>query len=305
MHAEHATRLIASLAGRRRGLVRRHELLAAGIGRGAIDHRAGSGSLIELHPGVYAVGHTALTQHARWLAATWAFGRDDVVLSDRSAAELWRILPATRELHVTVPTTHGLPERPGVTPHRRPVPDRHRRTVDGIRTVSLERVLLDLAETAGAEVVAEAFEEAQVRHRLTPVDLEIEAVARRGHRGTAVLRALLADAVDPGLVESRLELRFLRFCRDHGLPRPDTQIRIGPWRVDFLFSIEGVVVETDGARFHATAARRRRDAQKTEDLERRGYVVVRLRWADVVDTPAPTAARLAAVLAARRVARSA
>lgn len=304
MHAIDANRAIANLAARQKGLVQREQLLEQGLGRGAIDHRIRTARLFVVRPRVYALTPT-VSADAQLLAAAWCFG-PGAVISDRSAAALWDLLrPAGRTIHVTVPPGPGIPKRRGITTHRRDLPDRLVTSRRGLPVTSLVRTLLDLAVAAPLPLLERAFDQAQVEHHLAPADLEVEAILRAGHRGSRNIRRLLADAIDPGLVESRLELLFLRFCTQQGLPRPATQVPIGPWRADFVFAEAGVVVETDGARFHGTALRRRRDATKTADLEALGYLVLRLRWADIVDRPEHTAASLRHTLEHARLARSA
>ena len=63
------------------------------------------------------------------------------------------------------------------------------------------------------------------------------------------------DAVDPADVRSVLELRFLRMCAFHGIPRPLVNIRVGEWTPDFLWPEHRLVVETDGAAFHRARSR--------------------------------------------------
>ena len=82
-------RTIAALAERQYGVVSRAQLTALGVTRGHIQRRVGSGRLLRLHPGVYAVGHRAPRREALWLAAVLACG-DGAVLSYRSAAVLWQ-----------------------------------------------------------------------------------------------------------------------------------------------------------------------------------------------------------------------
>lgn len=65
-----------------------------------------------------------------------------------------------------------------------------------------------------------------------------------------------------------------------------------------MFGRYGVVVETDGERWHATAARRARDRRKTTDLEALGLIVVRVTWRELVDDPAALAARIRAAFGA-------
>jgi Transcriptional regulator, AbiEi antitoxin len=57
---------LAGLARRQYGVVARRQLVALGLGRRGIDRRRERGRLHLLHRGVYAVGHTSLTQRGRW-----------------------------------------------------------------------------------------------------------------------------------------------------------------------------------------------------------------------------------------------
>jgi predicted transcriptional regulator of viral defense system len=120
VHAQPATpdALAAKIATRQHGVIRFDQLLAAGLTREAIRWRAGVGRLHRLHRGVYAVGHTAIGAKGRWKAATLALG-GSAVLSHRSAAELWGLLPERGGYpHVTVPGTGGRDSRRGIRIHR-------------------------------------------------------------------------------------------------------------------------------------------------------------------------------------------
>jgi hypothetical protein len=236
--------------------VTRGQLQALGLTSRVIHRLVEQGHLHRVHTCVFAVGHRALTLEGRWLAATLALG-PDAVLSHRAAGAHWAILPAMEPLEITIPTTAGRPHRDGIRVHRQRLEDAERTNRHGIPTTTLARTLLDLAAVLDAQALGRAFEEAQVRHHLSPALLAADLAAHPGRRGARRLGALLADAVEPGQVESILELRFLRLCATHGLPRPLTQVRFGPWRADFWFPTRRVGVETDSARFHATAAKAR------------------------------------------------
>ena len=67
------------------------ELHDVGLSDVAVARREDRGFLHRLHRGVYAVGHTGLTQEGVWLAAVKACG-DDAVLSHYSAGGLWRFV---------------------------------------------------------------------------------------------------------------------------------------------------------------------------------------------------------------------
>ena len=93
---------VAGVAARQRGLVTRAQLLDAGLTADTIDGRLRSGRLHSVHPGVYAVGHPALSPLAAEQAALLACGPGSV-LSHLTAAVLWELLPAAGPaIHVTV-----------------------------------------------------------------------------------------------------------------------------------------------------------------------------------------------------------
>jgi very-short-patch-repair endonuclease len=280
-------------------VVRTAQLHAAGLSRPAVGRLVLAGWLHPLHEGVYAVGHTALTAEARYLAATYALWPRGV-LGHRSAAALQGTAPPGGPVHVIVPTYNGHPHRGTIRIHRQRLRDDEVELTQGIRCTTVARTVLDMAASA-PRLLDDCFEEAQIRHGLAPDALAVELVIRRGHRGTARVRRLLDGAVDPGKVQSRLELRFLRLCSTYGLPRPETQVRLGRWPVDFYFPDARLAVETDGLRFHASAAKRRRDARKGRDIEAGGDLLIRLVWADVVEDAPAAANRIRSLLHARRV----
>ena len=275
-------------AAGQRGLITRVQLLDAGVTRRVIDGLTEDGWLHRVHSQVYVIGHPRLDREARFLAATLA---TDGVISHRSAGEHWGILsPRSGPVHVT--RSRKGQRRAGITVHACSL-DADEVTVRfGVPCTSLVRTLIDLAGTLRPHELERAFDQAQVLHHLRPVDLAAALMAQPGRRGASALQALLADAVDPGAIDSLFELLFLRFCRDWRLLRPETQVRFGIWTVDFLFRDAGVVIETDSRRWHATAARRARDARKTAYLESLELVVVRVTWSELHDDPAGLARRI-------------
>jgi very-short-patch-repair endonuclease len=282
---------IRRIAEGQHGNITRAQLRALGLARGEIEERSSVGWLIRRHTGVYAVGHVPRTRESRWLAAVLALG-EGAVLSHVAAAAHWRMLPGAAVTDVIVPTTAGHRRRDGIVVHRQRLPPTHVTIHREIPVTTPIRTLLDLAAVLSLGALAKAFEQAQVILHIPPAPLAAEVISRPRQRGNAKLRRILAGAVDPADVRSVLELRFLRLCSSHGIPRPQVNVRIGPWTPDFYWPDYALVVETDGYEFHRTAAARRRDAAKDECLRSLGLTVVRLTWADVTERPADTAARL-------------
>src|SRR6476620_5359917 len=84
-------RLIARVAERAHGVVTRKKLLGKGVSPEQIRWRLRRGSLHQVHPGVYRVGHRAPSLEARYLAAVLACG-DCALLIARPAAYIWGLI---------------------------------------------------------------------------------------------------------------------------------------------------------------------------------------------------------------------
>ena len=87
------TERLAELAGRQSGVVSRAQLESVGVSDSAMSRWVQSHRLHRIHPGVYAVGHAALSLDGRLIAAL-LYGGDDAVFSHTTAAWLWRLIDA-------------------------------------------------------------------------------------------------------------------------------------------------------------------------------------------------------------------
>jgi very-short-patch-repair endonuclease len=84
---------------------------------------------------------------------------------------------------------------------------------------------------------------------------------------------------------SDLERLFLRICREHGIPKPEVNVKIGSYTVDFLWRQAGLVVEVDGYRYHSDRATFRSDRARDRELGRRGLEVLRFADEEVGEEP--------------------
>jgi very-short-patch-repair endonuclease len=285
------TRALAELAARQNGNVTHRQLVDAGLSPRQIERRREAGWLLPRHTGVYAVGYLPSARESAWHAGVLALGQG-AVLSYASAIALWAMGRATAIIEVTVPTTAGHVKRDGIVVHRQALPPEHVTVYRGIPVTTPIRTLLDYAAVAPLNALFRAFEQAQVHLHIPPAPIAAEVIARPRARGNGKLRNVLEGAVDPKDVRSVLEIRFLRMCAAHGLPRPQVNVRIGEWTPDFYWPEWGLVVETDSVAFHSTAWERQRDAEKDVAMRGLGFEVLRLRWAEVVGRPAETARRI-------------
>jgi very-short-patch-repair endonuclease len=102
----------------------------------------------------------------------------------------------------------------------------------------------------------------------------------RGRQGVAILRETL-DRRTFVLTDSELERRFLPIARRAGLPAPETQRMVNGFRVDFYWPELGLIVETDGLRYHRTPAQQAADRVRDQAHAAAGLTPLRFTHAQV------------------------
>ena len=295
-------RTVLKLAQRQHGVVSRRQLMAFGMTPHAIAHRLRRGRLHRIHAGVYAVGAPRLARKGEWMAAVLACG-PGALLSHRSAGRLWRICS---EIHpslveVSVPSTRN-PRRPGIHIHRRAATTgADAQVLAGIPVTSLGATMIDLAAGLDQDELAAVVADADRRSLANPEQVRSELERFRAQPGAGRLRALL-DRQTFALTESQLERRFLPIARRAGLAKPLTQARVCGFRVDFFWPGLGLVVETDGLRYHRTAERQAGDRRRDQAHTAAGLTALRFTHSQITfeshyveSILARTASRLRAV----------
>jgi hypothetical protein len=122
--------------------------------------------------------------------------------------------------------------RAGIRSHRRD--DLRRRYRYRIPVGDPVSILIDLATCLADDGLEDAVNEADRRNLVGTPRLRsaLDADPDSGRRGAGRLRRLL-DAQTFSRAANALERRFLALVREAGLPAPDTQRRLGRYRVDF------------------------------------------------------------------------
>ena len=213
-------RAIAALAEHQHGAVATRQLLALGLTRQAIAHRAGDGRLHRVHHGVYAVGHAGLTGHGRLMAAVLA-GGEGAVLSHASAAALWDLRRSDAERMDVSVRRSGRQKRDGLRLHRpRTLHPDEITTHDGIPVTTPARTVLDLAAPLRRRPLERILDRVEVLELADYPALHRIADAHPGHRGAPKLRAAL-DTHHAGttLTRSELEERFSVSAAPTACPR--------------------------------------------------------------------------------------
>jgi very-short-patch-repair endonuclease len=283
------------LAANQHGVVSRRQLLAAGFTSYEIHSRSVRGRLHRVFRGVYAVGRPQLTQHGWWMAAALSCG-PDAVLSHESAAALWRIRPREKGRRVDISIPPGtFRRREGLRIRRRNLPDGDLTRRDRIPITGPARTLVDLATLLTPEQLEGAVNEADKLALIDPEALRAAVDAHQGFDGVAALRKVL-DRRTFALTDSELERRFLRLVRRAGLPPPRTRERANGFQVDFFWPELGLVVETDGLRYHRTPAQQAKDRRRDQAHTAAGRTPLRFTHAQVRFEPRYVAETLATVV---------
>jgi very-short-patch-repair endonuclease len=315
-------RAVLDIAARQHGVVTRAQARAVGLTDGAIDGCLANGLLITVADHIYRVRGAPQSERMAVGAAVLGTGGRASHGTGARLLELHTPLPVS-PLDVTV---DAIRERPRMTRVRVEVASHsfftvriHRfvdrgepvLSVDGLRCVDANRVLIDVAADLTAEQLEAAFERAR---RLELVSIESLArrfalVCGRGRPGTNKIRELLAHTA-PNALESTLEVKAWRLLRASLIPNPVRQLRIAPqprhrYRLDFAWPDAHVAFETEGFEWHGNRARWKQDRIRTAALERLGWRIVIATWDDITTDPQTTLDRVAMALNERRALRRA
>jgi hypothetical protein len=158
-------------------------------------------------------------------------------------------------------------------------------TVEGFRTTSATRTIIDLAHARARRPRVEAAIDSAVRLGLSaPHTLarRLETLRGSGRWGCRLIDDLVVDSGG----HSILERRFLELVRRNDFPRPLTQVahRKGGRhvaRVDFLFEEQQIVIEVSGQHGHSSPSDRAKDAQRRNELQDLGVQVFEYTYADL------------------------
>ena len=311
-------RLVDSIAERQHGIATLDQLRKAGLTRKMVRHRVRKGRFTRLYRGVYRVG-PRLSVQADEMAAVLACG-PRAVLSHRSAAALWELLPSPRRRG----TSASMPPEvsvfrsargvavPGILAHRvttlRP---EDRTTRNGIPVTTPARTVLDLATLAarrtgtadhdplppvGRRDLERAVATAEREGLTTLADLRAHLAASPGWPGAVLLRDILEVDGGPAFTRSEAEARLLELIRSADLPPPRTNARVGRYEVDVLWRAAGLAIEMDGYGFHASRDRFEGDRVRDADLAAQGILVIRVTWRQIHDEPMAVVGRVARAL---------
>jgi hypothetical protein len=177
----------------------------------------------------------------------------------------------------------------------RPIGKQDLQTIDGLRVLRAERLILESPLFGFTRDETENAIDSAIRRRLLS-EQRLRARALDQHSRSMNGGRILLDALVDSGGESRLERWFLRIVRDAGLPRPNLQKTFRSdgrvvARVDAFFP-GGLVVEVAGHGTHYSRSQRQHDAQRHTELTLRGLRVLTFTYDDIHDRPDWVIARL-------------
>jgi very-short-patch-repair endonuclease len=179
-----------------------------------------------------------------------------------------------------------------------------RTSIDGIPCTSVVRTLLDNAGGLHPFRTDQIFEDAVRKRLCTPDDVAERFIkfARRGRRGTRVMRQLLAKRVGRDVpTMSEFERRFLDLITRRGIATPQLQhaVALTKCRVylDFAWPDRMVAAECDGLFRHGSDLRLPWDDDRQNELVLRGWLVLRFTWKTLTEEPAVVIRQLSEALA--------
>ena len=261
------------LAAKQDGVLARHQALAEGMSRHEWSWKLDRGIWQLAIPGVAFTHSGGTTERQRAWAAALHGGTDAVVSGDAALSLLGLPLSKLKAVDLAVPRHRHIVG--GRIRGAEPLPllirrvsgiASWRREVRGLPLAKGEAAVLHAVAWAASDRDAEWRIAAAVQRRITAVPLLREAlVTMPALKRRALVRTVLDD-VELG-AHAGSELQFLRFCRAHGLPRPDElQVRLRSGRsthyLDARYRRQRVTIEVDGAH-HREVATWEADALRT------------------------------------------
>lgn len=308
MQSSDTNRALAAIARAHHQLIRADIAAGAGISRDALERRVAAGLLDHLDRDLFRISASEPSWHQRALAAVWTQG-PTALLSRRAAARLWR-LEGVRQAPLEVVTERWgrRQRRPDVKVHEtKQLLAADRAELEGVPCTSVVRTLLDCAGVVHPFRTEQLVEDALRKRLCTAEELADRFVrfARRGRRGTRTMRALLQERVGRDVpTMSEFERRFLEAIRPAGLPQPQLQhgVRLDEAKVhlDFAWPEAMLAAECDGLYDHGTSFRLRWDDDRQNELQLRGWLILRFTWTTLTLSPEVVVRQLREALSARQ-----
>jgi very-short-patch-repair endonuclease len=292
------------LAHRQHGAIGRHQLAALGIPRSRALTLRRKGILVPSIGDSFALIAESRSRLQIASAATLAWGGKGIV-THRTAAWLWGAWDHGDDdpIDITIGGRHHSKQLEGIVFHS--PRDQHNLAPirrQGIRVTIPTRTILDVAAVAPHRI--QTVIERMLLAGHVSRDRLAAAVAqhsRRGRTGIGPVRQILRDwPYSNKVAESVLEMRMQTLLHDTPFAHYETQWEIGPFRTDFAWVDERIVLECDGWGKVDSAAYFERAARRDSFLQSNGWIVLHFTWAEITRRPRHVVNEIERAFALRR-----
>jgi hypothetical protein len=235
-------------------------------------------SCTRIYRNVYQRRGEELSAKDRAVAA-WLWSGKEAVVAGNSAAALFGAKWVDAQLPAEIVTRRKRPPRLIVARNETLRPDEIT-AIAGVPVTSPARTAFDLGRRSGLETAVIRIDSLARATGITAADVQPLIETHRGARGLAQLRRAL-PLMDAG-AESPQETRTRLLVMAEGLPRPQTQIEVhDEWghviaRIDMGWREWKVGIEYDGPQHWTDPRIRTNDIDRTAELQRRGWVLIRV-----------------------------
>lgn len=249
-----------------------------GFSSSGLGRLLGDGTLIEAHhKRVYVSGTAPLTDLGRLRIELVRAGPRAALTGQAAAYLLGHLARFPSELEVAVPRASGFAKGDGrvAAPNMRELDVVVR---NGLRCMNATQTALRLAAKAAAKDATEADRRVLRRLLRGAANADPSLVPRLrllvdGERfaGRSILKQEILGGVDrTRIIRSDLEDEFVEFCKQHGLPIPQTNVMVHGWELDAWFPQFQRYAEISPYATHGDEISHERDQQRRAALARVG-----------------------------------
>jgi len=287
--------VIARWSRRQHGAFSRSQVLDAGGSEGLIRHRVRSGRWLRLAPGVYAFGAVKPTWERQVMAGTLVHA--GLVAAAGSTAAVLHRVDGFHQGRPQLLVPHGTRSANPLSRVRR---TRHLLPtdvvrIDGIPTLTLERLVVDLARDVDRRTLSRVMDRGVIARKLDPDRLldRAGAILRPGQSEALLVSELLAERwTGKPPAASELEAVMFDLLDAAGYDDYDRQAVL-PWFepalggvvVDSLFPQYRFILEGDGRLWHARLEQWERDHLRDAVALEHGFITMRVTWRMLTQSP--------------------
>jgi very-short-patch-repair endonuclease len=242
------------------------------LASGAVTERTLRSGHDRIYRNVYMPKGMEVTAATRAVAA-WLWAGRDATVGGLSAAAVHGSKWIDPHLPAELFRRNGKPAE-GILIHRDELLADEFHMVRGISVTTPARTAFDLGGRGHRTEAIIRLDALAIATGLTVSDVQPLIERHRGVRGLVQLRDALVQ-MDSGS-ESPQETRTRLVLIDAGLPRPQTQIEVGEWRIDMGYEEFMVGVEYDGEQHWTDPKQRAKDIDRHAELLSHGWVIIRV-----------------------------